>query len=71
MEVENEKLLPCPFCGSEVEIVQKGSKGLLLTCTKTDCNIIWYEQKVLNYSLEWLKAKMIERWNTRVSNPIK
>ncbi len=57
------KLLPCPFCGGEPEIKQYCSKGIRIKCKSC---LIKKEQKVLRYSIEWLKDKMIEDWNKRV-----
>jgi len=56
-------LLPCPFCGCQPDIEQKGKNGLRIFCT--GCNIE-KTQKVLRYSLEWLRMKLIENWNKRI-----
>ncbi len=58
-------LLPCPFCGGEPVIEQKGQNGLRIFCK--ECHIE-KTQKVLRYSLEWLRMKMIENWNKRINN---
>lgn len=62
--MSNEQLKPCPFCGGNAELKQKGSNGFVLKCT--GCHI-QLTQKVLRKPLEWLEGKMIEHWNTRLN----
>jgi transcription initiation factor TFIIIB Brf1 subunit/transcription initiation factor TFIIB len=57
-----EKLKECPFCGGEPEIKQDCKNGYKLRCK--NC-LVGYRQKVLRQSMEWLKNKMIEKWNNR------
>lgn len=56
-----EQLKPCPFCGETPEIYQIGLRKIEIKCK---CGIT-RTQKVLRNTTEWLKNKMIERWNTR------
>lgn len=57
------EILPCPFCGNEAEIEQTGPKKMRIRCKAC---LIGIEQKVLRYTLEWLKGKLIESWNKRI-----
>lgn len=58
-------LKPCPFCGGEADIEQKGRNRLRIFCKV--CHIE-KTQMVLRYSLEWLRMKLIENWNKRINN---
>lgn len=64
MSDEKDKLRPCPFCGSEAEITQTGKRQLRVRCNGCYMGV---EQKVLRYSLEWLREKLTENWNRRVA----
>ncbi len=60
-------LKPCPFCGGKPYLHQFGnehtkSRGFDIGCKP--CNYKM-RQKVIKYSLDWLRPKVIERWNTR------
>jgi len=57
-------LKPCPFCGSEKILISRIKHGFEIKCG--NCNVK-FVQKVFRYSLEWLKEKMINNWNTRVN----
>jgi len=63
MEV-TDNLKPCPFCGGEAEINQFARNGLRIRCKKC---LIQKQQKVLRYTLEWLKGEMIKDWNNRAA----
>lgn len=56
------ELLPCPFCGGEPEMFQIGQNKIKIKCTTC---LVEKEQKVLRYSIEWLKDHMINWWNCR------
>jgi len=58
-----ENVHPCPFCGAMPTIEQTSRNGLELKCS--NC-LMGYRQKTLHHSLDWLKERMIERWNTRL-----
>lgn len=58
-------LLPCPFCGSEAEFKPYKRDGLTLKCQSLGC--VQFNQRVLRNSLDWLRGKMVEHWNTRAS----
>lgn len=63
------ELLPCPFCGSAPEIKQIGNdhcskKGFDIKCSNPDCRF-GRSDRVMRYSLEWLRPKVVEAWNRR------
>lgn len=58
-----DKLKNCPFCGGEAELKQFCGNGLVIKCKS--CTI-GMRQKVLRYSLDWLKEVMIKNWNKRI-----
>ena len=64
LDVEEESLIQRngSWGGGEEDIFQVGKNGMTVKCNK--CNIT-RKQKVLRQSLDWLKVKMIEDWNTR------
>jgi len=53
-------LLPCPFCGSEAQIIREGD-FVSVACTHYYCN---FSQIALRN-----EKNAIDRWNTRVSAP--
>lgn len=58
-----KELKPCPCCGNkEIEIEQNQRNGYKILCIVCGIKL---EQKVLRFSLDWLKEKMIETWNKR------
>jgi hypothetical protein len=62
-DADIQELKPCPFCGGEAEINKTGKNELTIRCKGCFINI---EQKVLRFSLEWLKETMIKNWNKRI-----
>jgi hypothetical protein len=56
------KLLPCPFCGVEPVLEPYCKNGLSIRCPKC---LVEKRQKVLRFSIEWLKGELIKWWNTR------
>jgi len=56
------ELKPCPFCGCEAKMSQKGQKGFIIKCL--GC-AIQRTQKTMKLSTDWLMRKMIEHWNNR------
>lgn len=63
-ESKENEMLPCPFCGGEPEIKQTGINQMTVKCR--GC-LIGIEQGVLRFSFEWLREKLIEKWNKRVA----
>ncbi len=61
--MENNDLLPCPFCGGKAEIKQTGKLRMKVKCKSC---LMGLEQTVIRNTLEWLELKMIESWNSRV-----
>ena len=60
MEAVEEKPLPCPFCGSEVEIGQLNSSEYYIQCTKSGCAV---KPVTKTYNS---KNEVIAAWNRRV-----
>lgn len=58
-----DNLLPCPFCGGKAEIKQTGKVKMRIRCEKC---FIGIEQKVLRFTLEWLRKTLIKSWNKRI-----
>lgn len=56
------ELLPCPFCGADVAMTQRGQNELTIKCD--GCKVA-RTQKVLRQPIDWLRGKMTEHWNTR------
>lgn len=63
MNFSDVQLKPCPFCGGSAEFKQTGSHKLMVRCKSCHIGI---QQKVLRYSLEWLRDTLTENWNRRV-----
>lgn len=60
---QGDDLLPCPFCGNNVEFVPYKNNGLTVKCKSMGC--IQRHQRTLRYGIEWLRASMTEHWNAR------
>jgi hypothetical protein len=56
---------PCPFCGCAVVMTQRGQNELTIKCI--GCAVT-RTQKVLRESIDWLRGKMTEHWNTRAQS---
>ena len=78
MERENEKALPCPFCGTEAVIVQlkhpikvegKDMKPYCIGCNDPDC-ILFLDEDAERASLMFTEATtrkyIIRKWNRRL-----
>lgn len=65
--MENEKLLPCPFCGGEARAILVREVGWVYRIFCPKCrmseNLAFDKEKE---ELEKLIPKFIEEWNTRV-----
>lgn len=59
---QDDRFLPCPFCGTTPHFGQTGKDQLTVRCG--GCSVM-YKQRWFRYGKEWLEAKMIEKWNTR------
>ena len=63
-----EKLLPCPFCGSDnIILLHKGNdhtqtKSVTVKCKKCICK---RETGAIKFSLDWCEKTAITAWNTR------
>ena len=69
----NEKLLPCPFCGSKVKLSRyrlRGYDGFVeykIHCTKCGCRISYSKNNTIYNTDEEAKKNAITAWNTRVT----
>lgn len=66
----SDVLLPCPFCGSEPEILFIGnsytkSRKVTIKCTNKCCRIERTDA-TLRHTSEWCAIGCIENWNRRV-----
>lgn len=60
--VDENGLLPCPFCGYKAEINFVGRNGVEIKCPSC---VIKYKQKTIRHDTDWLKKRMTETWNKR------
>lgn len=66
------KLLPCPFCGGESEIMRIGncytkSRKAVVRCK--GCNIQKVVGAIVN-NLDWCEANVVEQWNRRAPSAV-
>ena len=68
-----DKLLPCPFCGSsdlEIEESENADGQLCVRCGNNDCGCanayVWYETCIESIQKE-AREKMISIWNHRAT----
>lgn len=64
--MNNKKLLPCPFCGGEAEIIiNKSSQGQtsMIKCSKCSCRKSLLKHPTYEGDIE---SDAIESWNKRV-----
>lgn len=57
-----EELLPCPFCGCEVEVCKGVSEAWYIACDNPECDI-----NAATYNHE-TQNSAVKSWNTRFSN---
>ena len=69
--MDDNKLLPCPFCKSEPELIRRVSdfttrQTAIIRCTKPGCTC---EMRVgvIRQSYQWAVDRVIEKWNTRAA----
>jgi transcription elongation factor Elf1 len=64
-----DKLLPCPFCGSDVDIEFVGNsrskKGRKAIIKCPDCRATM-TNTTIRYSIEWVAKISVEYWNKRI-----
>ena len=59
---EEQKLLPCPFCGGRAETHYPTPNTVEVRCMLCTARV---SQKFIRKSREWLKPKTEKLWNTR------
>jgi len=67
LTVKLERLLPCPFCGSEPEILRKGNdhrpkRSITIRCK--GCRVERTDAAI-RHSMDWLERVATEQWNER------
>ena len=55
--MEKVELKPCPFCGSEAELITNRSGTNVVRCSNFNC---WISTKIFGF-----KETAINKWNTR------
>lgn len=60
-------LLPCPFCGGEVELINRGNAFTKKRSAEIRCNQCSIEMIVgaIHHSLEWCEETITAKWNRR------
>lgn len=61
------ELKKCPFCGGGVVVTQFGNdatkkRGFYVRCRACSTEL---RQEAVNYTLDWLRPKVLEMWNRR------
>jgi hypothetical protein len=64
---EEQQLRECPFCGGTPKLTQKGTNQITIKCKSCHTQ---RTQKVLRYSIDWLREGMIKDWNTRKASAV-
>ena len=69
---DNEiELLPCPFCGSDPQVVYTGndlreSRAVTIQCSNSGCRISRTD-RTLRKTFSWLEDIAVNGWNMRVN----
>lgn len=63
------ELLPCPFCGNEAELIEKGNnytkkRFITIKCTNKDCRAEMTNGAIRN-DMNWLRGISTDAWNKR------
>ena len=63
------ELLPCPFCGNEAELIEKGNnftkkRFVTIKCTNKNCRAEMTNGAIRN-DMNWLKEISTNAWNKR------
>ena len=63
------ELLPCPFCGNEAELIEKGNnytkkRFITIKCTNKNCRAEMTNGAIRN-DMNWLKEISTNAWNKR------
>jgi Lar family restriction alleviation protein len=63
------ELLPCPFCGGEPILTQKGNDGTKNRSVTVKCNRCFVSRTTgaIRHDVAWCEKKAIEAWNTRTT----
>jgi Lar family restriction alleviation protein len=66
--LNEDGLLPCPFCGEYPESFNKGNEYTKKRGSVLKCNKCHYELTVcaIYQTIEWCKEKVLYNWNRRV-----
>jgi len=67
-----QKLIPCPFCGGEVEMSHIGNehtktRKIEIACKTFGCTVK-YTMGAAYGGFDWLEEKITKKWNTRADN---
>ena len=66
--MDEDKLLPCPFCGGEAKLLEhKAGGGAAMWSVSIFCKICKVEISGATglYTTEDFKMKMVDKWNRR------
>ena len=68
--VDENGLLPCPFCGgNDIDMYPIGKRAYEIKCKTFGC-VTTRKVGVITQSIDWAKDRCIERWNTRSGKPL-
>lgn len=69
-KTQQADILPCPFCGNDVELILRGNeftkeRSAEIKCSS--CNVVMVVGAIRN-DLDWCTAIAINKWNKRIKN---